>query len=76
MLTSRQNGFSLIELLLVVLIIGILATIAIPKLRNTKDKAKLATVKAELHSSISTNPKQCKVTDGTPAATNGQMVCT
>lgn len=44
----NKKGFTLIELLIVVVIIGILAAIAIPKFTSTKDKAYLATMKADL----------------------------
>ena len=48
MVQSKKKGFTLIELLIVVVIIGILAAIAIPKFANTKEKAYVASMKADL----------------------------
>ncbi len=49
MARNDRRGLTLVELLVVAVIIGILAAIAIPRLSTTKDKAKLAAVKSDLH---------------------------
>lgn len=44
----HRRGFTLIELLIVVVVIGVLASIAIPKFANTKEKAYVTSMKADL----------------------------
>lgn len=44
----NRGGFTIVELLVVVLIIGVLVGIAIPKLGATRDKAKRAGVLADV----------------------------
>lgn len=41
---SKQAGFTLLELLMVIAVIGILATIAVPRLQNYSQKAKFTEV--------------------------------
>jgi len=44
----RQQGFTLLELIIVVAVIGILATIVMPQLLHTPDKAKEAVLRTDL----------------------------
>jgi type IV pilus assembly protein PilA len=49
---SGRRGFTLIEILIVVLIIGILAAIAIPRFGGAKERAHLAAMRSDLRNLI------------------------
>jgi len=44
----RVGGFTLIELMMVVVIIGLLASVLIPRFAHTREKAFMASMKADL----------------------------
>src|SRR5688572_7863999 len=46
---QNQEGFTLIELMVVIVIIGILVAIALPNFIGATDRAKLANVKSNAH---------------------------
>jgi prepilin-type N-terminal cleavage/methylation domain-containing protein len=48
-MAGNRKGFTLIEILVVVVVIGALAGIAIPRYSGAKDKAHVAAMQADLH---------------------------
>lgn len=47
---GNRKGFTLIETLIVMIVIGTLAAVAVPRYAGSKDKALVAAMKADLHS--------------------------
>ena len=70
-MVSKKKGFTLIELLIVVVIIGILAAIAIPKFANTKEKAYVASMKADLRNLATYEESYAADSSGTYFSGNG-----
>jgi type IV pilus assembly protein PilA len=69
----NKKGFTLIELLIVVVIIGILAAIAIPKFANTKEKAYIASMKADLRNLITAQEAYFADNNSAYASSTGAM---
>ena len=48
-MADNRKGFTLIEVVIASVVIGILAAVAVPRLSASKDKASIAAMKADLH---------------------------
>lgn len=65
----RNRGFTFIEILIVIIIMGILAAFGIPRLRNSLDKQNVRSAKALLATLVAT-ARGASVSRGCPATLN------
>ncbi len=76
LLNRRSSGFTLIELLVVVIIIGILAALALPNFIGAQNKAREASVKANMRTCQIAAESYATDTGGTyPTAVNAAYEC-
>jgi general secretion pathway protein G len=62
--TQRRQGFTLVEMLLVVAIIGILAALVIPRIAGSTDHARIVSAGADIHGGIKTAIDRYEIDNG------------
>ena len=68
----RSSGFTLIEVLLVVVIIGAMAAMVVPRLTGRSEKAKITIAKVDIESNIASALKLYELDNGTfPTTSQG-----
>jgi prepilin-type N-terminal cleavage/methylation domain-containing protein len=60
----RRDGFTLIELVVVVVVMGVLAGVAIPRYSASKDKAYVAAMKADLRNAATVEEQYASENNG------------
>lgn len=71
---KMQKAFSMIELVFVIVILGIIASIALPKLSLTRNDAQYTAIVADIQTIMSTIEQKYLVEDINPTQLNGDLI--